>query len=105
MLTMKNSLQAIASIAIAVGLMACGGGGGGHYGGGGGSSGGGTVGGGTGGGSGDVLYYPYENGYGDICSTMESSPGCTFDRATGTRINVTYDPHYDRFLGGSDDLL
>jgi hypothetical protein len=86
---MKTSLKALAALAIATGLMACGGGGGGSSG----SS-----------GSGSVLYYPYEDVYGDACSTTEPTPGCTFDRVTGLRINVEHDAHYDRYAGGSDDM-
>ncbi|MCB0309279.1 MAG: hypothetical protein KDD48_07890 [Bdellovibrionales bacterium] len=50
---------------------ACGGGGGGSHGG------------------GTVLYYPYENVYGDVCSTYSPTPGCTFDRSTGLRVITT----------------
>jgi hypothetical protein len=94
----KIFLKVISAFALSAGLMACGGGGGG-----GGSGSGGYYGGGSGGG-GSVLYYPYEDVYGDACSTMEASPGCTFDRTTGLRIDVTHDPHYDQYSGGSDDL-
>ncbi|MFP5520086.1 MAG: hypothetical protein ACLGGX_09295, partial [Bdellovibrionia bacterium] len=59
---------------------------------------------GSGGGSGSTLYYPYETVYGDVCATTQPTPGCTFDRATGQRITVTYDPDYNRFGYGSDDL-
>jgi hypothetical protein len=87
MITMKNSLKLAAALALSAGLMACGGGGGG------------------GGSSSNTLYYPYETVYGDVCvGTLEASPGCTFDRATGARITVSEDPHYDRFFGGSDDM-
>lgn len=63
-----------------------------------------ACGGGGGGGSAPVLYYPYETVYGDTCSTMEATPGCTFLKSTGERITVTEDPDYNRFGYGSDDL-
>jgi hypothetical protein len=68
-------------------LTACGGGGGGG-----------------GGGSTNVLYYPYETVYGDVCSTQEATPGCTFFRSNGQRIKVTEDNDYGRAGHGSDDL-
>lgn len=83
MFSVKSIFRGLGSMVLAFGLLACGGGGGG---------------------SGSILYYPYEDVYGNVCSTQEASPGCTFDRATGARINVAYDRHYDRYLGGSDDL-
>lgn len=61
-------------------------------------------GGGGGGGSTNVLYYPFETVYGDICLTMEATPGCTFDAKTGARITVSRDNHYDRYGYGSDDM-
>jgi hypothetical protein len=54
--------------------------------------------------SGDILKYPYETVYGDVCLNSEPTPGCTFSRATGERITVSYDPDYDQFGYGSDDL-
>ncbi|MFZ4405185.1 MAG: hypothetical protein ACOYOK_13880 [Pseudobdellovibrionaceae bacterium] len=63
-----------------------------------------SCGGGGGGGSGSVLYYPYETVYGDICSTSEATPGCTFSRTTGQRITVSEDPTYNKYGYGSDDL-
>ncbi len=51
-----------------------------------------------------TLYYPYETVYGDVCTTQEATPGCTFSRSTGQRITVSADPDYDKFSGGSDDL-
>lgn len=78
---------------------------------GGGSSGGGSGGSGGGGGidmggggSPSVLLYPYETVYGDICSSSEPTPGCTFSRTTGARIDVYEDPHYNQYGYGSDDL-
>lgn len=59
---------------------------------------------GGGGGSGTVLYYPYETVYGDICTTFEATPGCTFSRSTGARITVSEDPDYNMYGYGSDDL-
>lgn len=64
----------------------------------------GACGGGGGGGGGTVLYYPYETVYGTVCSTMEPTPGCTFSRTTGARIDVTQDTHYNRYGTGSDDM-
>ena len=85
MLLAKRNLIALSAIVLSAGLMSCSGGGGG-------------------GSSGDVLYYPYETVYGDVCKTNEATPGCTFDSKTGARIKVTADPHYDRYNGGSNDL-
>lgn len=65
-------------------LTACGGGGGGH--------------------GGSVLYYPYEDLYGNVCITYQATPGCTFLRTTGARITVTEDPYYNYYGGGSNDL-
>ncbi len=85
-MNMKTTLGAVATATVALLLSACGGGGGhGHH-------------------SPDTLYYPYETVYGDICSTMEPTPGCTFSRSTGERITVEHDPDYDRTGFGSDDL-
>lgn len=56
------------------------------------------------GGSGVILYYPYRTVYGHICQTFEPIPGCTFDSATGQRITVHHDPHYDRYRGATDDM-
>lgn len=58
----------------------------------------------SGGGSGTIIYGPYETVYGDACQTSEPSPGCTFNRSNGTRVNVTQDPDYDRYGYDSDDL-
>src|SRR5690348_14709490 len=80
---LTTTLSLVAGAAIACSFVACGGG---HH------------------GSGDTLYYPYETVYGDICSSYEPTPGCTFDRATGQRITVSHDPDYDRYGGGSDDM-
>ncbi|MBY0452352.1 MAG: hypothetical protein K2P92_04895 [Bdellovibrionaceae bacterium] len=97
-------MKAGAVLALVV-LSACGGGGGG--------GGGGSVGGGGGGGggtnppidSGDLVRYPYETVYGDVCrSSSEPTPGCTFVRSTGLRVTVSKDPNYDKFGYGSDDL-
>jgi len=85
---MKSALYAMAFIS----LSACGGGGGG-----GGSSA-------SSGGSSTVLYYPYETVYGDVCTTQEATPGCTFSTQTGQRIKVTADPDYNKAGGGSNDL-
>lgn len=60
--------------------------------------------GGGGGGSSQVLYYPYETVYGDVCSTMEPTPGCTFSRTTGERITVVSDPAYNQYGHGSSDM-
>jgi hypothetical protein len=54
--------------------------------------------------SSDVLKYPYETVYGDVCRNSEPTPGCTFSRQTGQRITVSADPDYDQFGFGSDDL-
>ncbi|GIL16277.1 MAG: hypothetical protein BroJett040_00280 [Oligoflexia bacterium] len=82
----KFGLTAMSAVALSTVFTACGGGGGG------------------GGGSGSVLYYPFETVYGDVCTTMEATPGCTFDRITGDRITVSRDPDYNRTGYGSDDL-
>lgn len=57
-----------------------------------------------GGGSPSMLLYPYETVYGDVCSSSEATPGCTFSRATGARIEVSDDPDYNMWGYGSDDL-
>lgn len=77
-----------ASVVVAtVALAACGGGGGGA------------------GDSGDLIRYPYETVYGDVCrNSSEPTPGCTFVRATGQRVIVTADPSYNRTGHGSDDM-
>ncbi len=85
---MKNVLRIVLGAVVVTGFVACGGGGSG-------------LSGGTGGG---VLYYPYETVYGDVCTTREATPGCTFLRADGTRITVSEDPHYNDYGYGSDDL-
>ena len=61
-------------------------------------------GGGDGGGGGGVISYPNNSVYGDVCATFEATPGCTFNRRSGTRINVSQDPDYNRFGFESDDL-
>ncbi len=98
------AMKAGAVLALVV-LSACGGGGGG---GGGGSSGGGGGGGGTTNppiDSSDLVRYPYETVFGDVCrSSSEPTPGCTFVRSTGLRVTVSKDPNYDKFGYGSDDL-
>lgn len=83
---MKNILRAVLATAVVTGFAACGGGGGGYSGG------------------GQTLYYPYETVYGDICTTQQATPGCTFFSSTGNRITVTEDPDYGRAGRGSDDL-
>lgn len=96
------AMKAGAVLALVV-LSACGGGGGG---------GGGSVGGGGGSGttnppidSSDLVRYPYETVYGDVCrSSSEPTPGCTFVRSTGLRVTVSKDPNYNKFGYGSDDL-
>lgn len=74
----------LTAIALTTSFVACGGGGGG-------------------GGSSQTLYYPYETVYGDLCSTHQPTPGCTFLR-NGNRIDVKEDPDYNRAGQGSDDL-
>lgn len=83
---MKNVLRVVLASVVATSFAACGGGGGG------------------GGGGGQVIYYPYETVYGDVCQTQEASPGCTFLKSSGQRIKVTDDPDYNRAGAGSDDL-
>ncbi|MFN8945420.1 MAG: hypothetical protein ACK5WZ_12455 [Pseudobdellovibrionaceae bacterium] len=51
-----------------------------------------------------AISYPYETVYGDVCINTEPTPGCTFVAATGQRVAVSYDPHYNRYGDGSDDL-
>ncbi|KYG60931.1 hypothetical protein AZI85_10785, partial [Bdellovibrio bacteriovorus] len=55
-------------------------------------------------GGGGAIYYPYETVYGDVCTTQEATPGCTFLASDGTRITVTRDPDYNSQGYGSDDL-
>jgi hypothetical protein len=54
--------------------------------------------------SSDLIRYPYETVYGDVCLNSQPTPGCTFSRATGKRITVSADPNYDMQGYGSDDL-
>ena len=84
MFSMKKNLMVAGAIAVSMAMMACGGGGGGS--------------------SSSVLYYPYETVYGDICTTNQATPGCTFDSKTGLRIKVNSDPNYDKYNHGSNDL-
>lgn len=51
-----------------------------------------------------VIYGPYETVFGAACAGSEPTPGCTFNRATGTRVKVTQDPHFDRYGFDADDL-
>ncbi len=52
----------------------------------------------------DIVKYPYETVFGDVCMTSQPTPGCTFSRATGQRITVSADPTYDSQGYGSDDM-
>ncbi len=55
--------------------------------------------------TGDILRFPYETVYGDVCrSTSEVTPGCTFVRATELRVTVSADPSYNNEGHGSDDM-
>lgn len=55
--------------------------------------------------SNDVIRYPYETVYGDVCrGSSEPTPGCTFVRSTGLRVTVSADPVYDSAGYGSDDM-
>lgn len=89
MLSLNTNLKDVLKLslvsALALGFFGCGGGGGG-------------------GGSTNVIYYPFETVYGDICSGYEPTPGCTFDANTGARITVSRDTHYDRYGFASDDM-
>ncbi len=82
---MKNMMRGLLATVVVTGFAACGGGGGG-------------------GGGGSTLYYPYETVYGDICTTRQATPGCTFFSSNGNRITVTEDPDYSRYGRGSDDM-
>lgn len=90
MKTMKLLAAAAGAVLVATAYVGCGGGGGGT-----------VV---VGGGGGAVIQYPYETVYGDVCTTFEATPGCTFSRTTGQRITVSADPDYDTYGYGSDDL-
>lgn len=48
--------------------------------------------------------FPFVTAYGDVCQTVEATPGCTFFGADGTRITVAEDPDYNKFGNGADDL-
>ncbi len=61
--------------------------------------------GGGGGSSAPTLYYPYEDVFGNACSKLEASPGCTFLRSTGERITVSEDSYYNVNGNGSDDIV
>lgn len=82
---MKNLVRGLLATLVLMGFAACGGGGSLSSG-------------------GDVLYYPYQTVYGDVCHTQEATPGCTFSASTGRRITVTADPDYSKYGYGSDDL-
>ncbi len=95
-MNLKNVLKGTAAVLTLTILSACGGGGGGGS---------------TGGtpsnpppSSPDIIKYPYETVYGDVCMNSEPTPGCTFSRQTGQRITVSADPVYDSQGYGSDDL-
>lgn len=84
-MNLKSTMLVLAAAAVTAMIPACGGGGGGSN-------------------SPGVIYYPYETVYGDICSSSEPIPGCTFDAVTGNRIAVTVDPDFDRYGGGTNDM-
>ena len=86
MKTLK-ALLSVAAIGAAAILTGCGGGGGS-----------------SGGGSGSILYYPYETVYGDVCYTLQPTPGCTFLRSNGQRIEVEEDPDYNYWGNGTLDM-
>lgn len=89
---MKNvSLKIVGGLVAATFITACGGGGGG----------GGTYNPGPGTG---IVYGPYETVYGEACQSSQPIPGCTFNRNDGTRVNITQDPHFDRYGYDEDDL-
>ena len=59
--------------------------------------------------SSDVIRYPYETVFGDVCRSgagggSEPTPGCTFVRTTGRRVTVSADPNYNQQGFGSDDM-
>ena len=54
--------------------------------------------------SSDIVRFPYETVYGDICTNSQPTPGCTFSRKTGQRITVSADPSYNSKGFGTDDL-
>lgn len=54
--------------------------------------------------SSDILMYPYETVYGDVCKVSEPTPGCTFSRKTGQRVTVSADKDYNSQGFGTDDL-
>ncbi len=81
----KQITTALTGIVLAT-LAACGGGGG------------------VSGGSSQILYYPYETVYGDVCTTQQPTPGCTFLTRDGQRIKVTEDTDYGKSGHGSDDM-
>lgn len=68
-----------------------------------------ACGGGGGGGTGSLppstpVYYPYETVYGDVCTSSQPTPGCTFNSNDGSRVTVHQDPHFDRYGYDEDDL-
>lgn len=83
---MKGAMLTLSAVAAASAFTACGGGGGGP------------------GGSAPVIYYPFETVYGDVCTTQEATPGCTFDSATGQRITVSRDPDFNSYGNGTNDM-
>jgi len=86
--SLKSAVKVISAVVVTSFFAACGGGGGGA----------------TAGGGGSTLYYPYETVYGDVCTRMEPTPGCTFSAETGLRITVSEDPDYDYYGNESDDM-
>ncbi len=62
-------------------------------------------GGGGGGGGNHIVYYPYENVYGDVCTgKFDPTPGCTFNRDDGSRVIVSQSADYNLFGGKDGDL-
>jgi hypothetical protein len=79
-----KKLQIVLVSLVAINLISCGGGGGG-----------GNL----------VLWYPFENIYGDLCvGEYDPVPGCTFNSDDGSRVNASQSSDYDIFGNSADDL-
>jgi hypothetical protein len=50
------------------------------------------------------LFFIFETFDGQVCTSAEATPACTFDHNTGLRITVTRDPDYNKTGHGADDL-
>lgn len=86
MLLKKDAVLAAMAAGFALMLSACGGGGGGSS-------------------APPTIYWPFTKINGDVCSNVNNpKPGCTYNRADGTRVSVTQAQDFNKYGHGSDDL-